>query len=63
MHPSRASGTNVGAGSGPAQILVRTPEASLACSIYAGSTRFDRFDSLLGSIDTRCARHRVPPWS
>eukprot|EP00969_Alexandrium_andersonii_P028867 1260371-Alexandrium_andersonii.AAC.1 len=29
--------------------------------MYAGATRFDRFDSLLGSIATRFMCHRVPP--
>eukprot|EP00969_Alexandrium_andersonii_P269132 11895177-Alexandrium_andersonii.AAC.1 len=32
-----------------------------ACSISAGAARLDRFDSLLGSIGTRCMCHRVPP--
>eukprot|EP00969_Alexandrium_andersonii_P071948 3175236-Alexandrium_andersonii.AAC.1 len=27
----------------------------------AGVARFDRFDSLLGSIGTRCTCHRAPP--
>eukprot|EP00969_Alexandrium_andersonii_P060156 2649281-Alexandrium_andersonii.AAC.1 len=31
--PSRASGTDFEAASGPAQFQVRTPEAILACSI------------------------------
>eukprot|EP00969_Alexandrium_andersonii_P033374 1457274-Alexandrium_andersonii.AAC.1 len=30
------------------------PAAILACSMNVGVTRFDRFDSLLGSIGTRC---------
>eukprot|EP00969_Alexandrium_andersonii_P148866 6582147-Alexandrium_andersonii.AAC.1 len=47
--------------SGPAQFQVRTPETSLAVSINVGATRFDRFDSLLVSIDTRFPCHRVPP--
>eukprot|EP00969_Alexandrium_andersonii_P012464 543381-Alexandrium_andersonii.AAC.1 len=38
------------------------PEAILAFSINVGATRFDRFDSLLGSIDTLVTSHRVPPW-
>eukprot|EP00969_Alexandrium_andersonii_P079882 3521626-Alexandrium_andersonii.AAC.1 len=29
-------------------------EAVFACSINADAARFDRFDSLLGSIGTRC---------
>eukprot|EP00969_Alexandrium_andersonii_P114387 5056631-Alexandrium_andersonii.AAC.1 len=33
---------------------VRTPEATLACSMCVGATRFERFDSLLGSLGTRC---------
>eukprot|EP00969_Alexandrium_andersonii_P210362 9292731-Alexandrium_andersonii.AAC.1 len=33
----------------------------LAFSVNAGATRFDRFDSLPGSIGTRCTCHRVPP--
>eukprot|EP00969_Alexandrium_andersonii_P256320 11331878-Alexandrium_andersonii.AAC.1 len=37
------------------------PEAILACSANLGATRFDRFDSLLGSVGTRCTCHRVPP--
>eukprot|EP00969_Alexandrium_andersonii_P144232 6377906-Alexandrium_andersonii.AAC.1 len=28
-----------------------------------GATGLDRFDSRLGSIDTRCTCHRVPPCS
>eukprot|EP00969_Alexandrium_andersonii_P027861 1215849-Alexandrium_andersonii.AAC.1 len=59
--PSRASETNFEVISGPAQFQVRTPEAILALSIYIGATRFDRFDSLLGSIGTRFMCHRVPP--
>eukprot|EP00969_Alexandrium_andersonii_P157781 6973022-Alexandrium_andersonii.AAC.1 len=46
----------------PTHIQVRTPDAILACSINVGAARFDRFDSLLGSIGTRCTCHRVPPW-
>eukprot|EP00969_Alexandrium_andersonii_P354026 15441221-Alexandrium_andersonii.AAC.1 len=34
----------------------------LVFSISVGATRFDRFDSLLGSIGTRLRCHRVPPW-
>eukprot|EP00969_Alexandrium_andersonii_P250525 11072246-Alexandrium_andersonii.AAC.1 len=50
IHPSRASGASFEAASGPAQFQVRTPAAFLTCSIDAGAARFDRFDSLLGSI-------------
>eukprot|EP00969_Alexandrium_andersonii_P209395 9248530-Alexandrium_andersonii.AAC.1 len=60
--PSRASGANFEAVSGPAQVQVRTPQAIFAFSINAGSTRLDRFDSLLDSIGLRFACHRVPPW-
>eukprot|EP00969_Alexandrium_andersonii_P159174 7031996-Alexandrium_andersonii.AAC.1 len=45
-----------------AQFQVRTREAILACSITAGATRFDRFDSLLSSIGSPFTCHRVPPW-
>eukprot|EP00969_Alexandrium_andersonii_P197620 8730373-Alexandrium_andersonii.AAC.1 len=61
MHPSRDSGSDFEAVFGPAQFEFRTPEAVLDLSISIGATRFDRFDSLLGSIDTRCRCHRVPP--
>eukprot|EP00969_Alexandrium_andersonii_P150638 6661355-Alexandrium_andersonii.AAC.1 len=37
------------------------PGAVWAFSIHVGATRFDRLDSLLGSIRTRCTCHRVPP--
>eukprot|EP00969_Alexandrium_andersonii_P144073 6371309-Alexandrium_andersonii.AAC.1 len=46
---------------GPAQFQVRTPAAMLTCPIHAGAAPFDRFDSLLGSIGTRCTRRRTPP--
>eukprot|EP00969_Alexandrium_andersonii_P112786 4984215-Alexandrium_andersonii.AAC.1 len=36
--------------SGLAQFQVRTADGSLALSINAGATRFDRFDPQLGSI-------------
>eukprot|EP00969_Alexandrium_andersonii_P224774 9926932-Alexandrium_andersonii.AAC.1 len=62
MHPSRASGTDVEAVLGPAQFQVRTPTAISAFSNIVDATRFDRFDSLLGSIGTRCTCHRVSPW-
>eukprot|EP00969_Alexandrium_andersonii_P337873 14932706-Alexandrium_andersonii.AAC.1 len=38
------------------------PEAILPSSMSAGAARFDRFDSLLGSIGTWLACHRVPSW-
>eukprot|EP00969_Alexandrium_andersonii_P273323 12080528-Alexandrium_andersonii.AAC.1 len=61
MHHFRASGTSVQAVSGPAQFQIRTPRAILACSMHVGATRFDRFDSLPGSIGTRCTCRRAPP--
>eukprot|EP00969_Alexandrium_andersonii_P095122 4201741-Alexandrium_andersonii.AAC.1 len=50
IHPSRASGTDVEAIPGLAQFQVRTAEAILAVSLSVDATRFDRFNSLLGSI-------------
>eukprot|EP00969_Alexandrium_andersonii_P228820 10106290-Alexandrium_andersonii.AAC.1 len=47
--------------SGPAQFQVRTSETILARSANTCATRFDRFDSLLGSIGTRCMCHRASP--
>eukprot|EP00969_Alexandrium_andersonii_P331109 14635222-Alexandrium_andersonii.AAC.1 len=44
IYPSGASGTSFYFVSGPAQIQVGTPEATLACSINAGAIRFDRYD-------------------
>eukprot|EP00969_Alexandrium_andersonii_P302144 13355940-Alexandrium_andersonii.AAC.1 len=52
VHPSRTSGIYFEAVSEPAQFQARTPEAILVVSMNAGATRFDRFDSLFGSIDT-----------
>eukprot|EP00969_Alexandrium_andersonii_P284686 12584771-Alexandrium_andersonii.AAC.1 len=54
MHRARASGTNLQAVPGPVQFQVRAPGAVRAFSISAGAGRFDRFDPLLGAIDTRC---------
>eukprot|EP00969_Alexandrium_andersonii_P373934 15485125-Alexandrium_andersonii.AAC.1 len=51
MHPSRASGTNFEAVSGPAQFRVRTREAISAFPINAGAARFDRLDSLITRFD------------
>eukprot|EP00969_Alexandrium_andersonii_P223423 9868526-Alexandrium_andersonii.AAC.1 len=48
--------------SGPEQFQVRTPDAVLAFSVNGCTARFDRFDSLLDSIGTRCMCHRVHPW-
>eukprot|EP00969_Alexandrium_andersonii_P361708 15458144-Alexandrium_andersonii.AAC.1 len=61
MQPSRASGANVQAVPGPVQLQVRMCNAVFACSMNAGATRFDQFDSLLGLAGARCTRHRVPP--
>eukprot|EP00969_Alexandrium_andersonii_P170046 7518082-Alexandrium_andersonii.AAC.1 len=61
MHLSGALGISFGAVLGTAQLQVRTLEAVFACSIDVGATRFDRFDSLLGSISVQCTCHRVPP--
>eukprot|EP00969_Alexandrium_andersonii_P366142 15467795-Alexandrium_andersonii.AAC.1 len=61
LHPSSSSGANFKAVSRPAQLQVRTLGAIVACSIIVGVARFDRFDSLLGSIGTRCTCRRIPP--
>eukprot|EP00969_Alexandrium_andersonii_P023460 1024310-Alexandrium_andersonii.AAC.1 len=61
MHPSRVPGTSVEAVSGPAQFQALAPEAILAFSMNVGATRFDRLDSLVGSIGIRCTCHRAPP--
>eukprot|EP00969_Alexandrium_andersonii_P237648 10490613-Alexandrium_andersonii.AAC.1 len=62
MHPSRASGAHSQAVLGPAQFQVRTREVIFAFSINVGLARFDRFDTLLGSIGSRLTCHRAPPW-
>eukprot|EP00969_Alexandrium_andersonii_P163139 7212726-Alexandrium_andersonii.AAC.1 len=61
MHPSGAPMTSIEVALGAVQFQFRTPEACVGCSISGGATRSDRFDSLVGSIGTRCACHRVPP--
>eukprot|EP00969_Alexandrium_andersonii_P259040 11453374-Alexandrium_andersonii.AAC.1 len=44
---------------GPCSSRLERLKRCLACSVHVGNPRFDRFDSLLGSIGSRCPSHNI----